>query len=382
MAKKKTPQRVAAKKEKPKKPAPTNGIPARELQPLPVKPDSMLIKIDIRKESRPDWFVRQLIPVGGLTFLEGDPGTGKTAVALDLIARASTSTPADLVKGFQVNYGSCRALYLSTENDVESTLAPRLRVAGAKEGSVLTLPRSLMRKSEWRLPELVPRLREIVHNEGLKIIVLDPWVSYLAPGLSPYSEPDVRCALEPLGEMADEEKILIICIRHPTKARGGRAIYRGAGSLGISAVARVILWTEEDRKNPGKFVLSQSKNSMGPVSASISYHLKSALGSVLVDYLGEIDQTASDPISAAEEAARFSLFEQACRLVKEALSGGEKPAKEILAEARVNGISESTLHAAKSAMGVTSDRKDSASDGHFWAWVPPAKWPDDERRKV
>ena len=382
MAKKKTLPSVAKKKEKPKVQPSKNGVPTDKLQPLPVKPDSMLIQIDIRKEARQDWFVRQLIPVGGLTFLEGDPGTGKTALALDLIARASTTSPPDLVKGFQVNYGSCRALYLSTENDVESTLAPRLRVAGAKENAVLTLPRALMRKSEWRLPELVPRLREIVKNEGIKIVVLDPWISYLSPGLSPYAELDVRCALEPLGEMADEEKILIICIRHPTKARGGRAIYRGAGSLGISAVARVILWTEEDRKCPGKFVLSQSKISCGAVCPSISYELKPALGSVLVNYIGEIDQTASDPITAAEEAARFSLFEQACRLIREALANGEKPAKEILGEARANGISESTLHAAKSAMGVTSDRKDSASDGHFWAWIPPKKWPDDEKRKL
>lgn len=334
------------------------------------------------QDKRVSYFFRGRIPEGGLVFLEGDPGTGKSTICLDLAAKLSTTDGSTTRPEPNPIQGSINTLYLTSENAADTGLAPRFAAAGGVLSRLLTVPRGWLRRGEWRLPQMIKTLRHYIPENNIRFLILDPWVSLLSTDLSPYSEPDVREALEPLTELADEFSLGVICIRHPTKARGSKAIYRGSGSLGISAMARIILWCEEDRKQKGQYVLSCTKTNLGPKPVSLAYKLVAIRETVRVEWLGEIDQDSEDPISMAEIAARVNLFEQAKSLIKAALADGEKPSYDVMAEARAAGISDTTLHNAKAALEVKSERREATSEGYYWAWVPPAKWPEEEKRSL
>src|SRR4030095_12857242 len=84
-----------------------------------------------------DWLWRGFLPRGRLVVLDGDPGTGKTSVVLDVIARVS--------RGLELPDGSAPtepmgALIMSAEDDAADTLVPRLRAADADLDRIATMP--------------------------------------------------------------------------------------------------------------------------------------------------------------------------------------------------------------------------------------------------
>ena len=74
------------------------------------------------------WFWPGRLALGKLAILDGDPGLGKSLVALDLCARLSTG------RAFPDGRpcpGSGNALVLNGEDGVEDTIRPRLQALGA-----------------------------------------------------------------------------------------------------------------------------------------------------------------------------------------------------------------------------------------------------------
>ncbi len=76
-----------------------------------------------------NWLWEGRIAFGQLNAIVGDPGLGKTTVALDLAARVS--------RGWDMPVGSLGTsipqdvLVLSAEDDAAITIVPRLKAAGA-----------------------------------------------------------------------------------------------------------------------------------------------------------------------------------------------------------------------------------------------------------
>ena len=76
---------------------------------------------------RVEWFWPDRIAYGSICILDGDPGTGKSTIALDLAARQSNG--GDLPFG-----GACEqfgVVVLTSEDSLDTTVVPRLRAAGA-----------------------------------------------------------------------------------------------------------------------------------------------------------------------------------------------------------------------------------------------------------
>jgi RecA-family ATPase len=82
---------------------------------------------------RVEWLWPGRIPKGKLSLVEGDPGTGKSALTADLAARVSTG--GELPDG-----ASCEAagvVLLSAEDGLADTVRPRLDAAGADPSRVV-----------------------------------------------------------------------------------------------------------------------------------------------------------------------------------------------------------------------------------------------------
>src|SRR6059058_1055070 len=102
---------------------------------------SLVIRPFSEVAARPvSWLWPGRLPLGKLAILDGDPGLGKSLVALDLCARLSTGQP---MPDGSSGAGPASALVLNGEDDDEDTIRPRLEALGADLGRVFVLPREV-----------------------------------------------------------------------------------------------------------------------------------------------------------------------------------------------------------------------------------------------
>jgi hypothetical protein len=203
-------------------------------------------------ESKFRWAWRGYLPYGALVVIEGDGGLGKSTVVTDLAARCSTTGV--MPDGTEGPRGA--ALILSREDDIASVVRGRVRVAGGD------LARVYVGNPEdfggTRLPDDITDVEKFIVGHGVVLLGLDPWVSFLRPGLDYHNEQDVRVALTPLIEMAARTGVTVLLVRHWRKG-GGKANERGLGSISITNVVRMVLPVVADPDSPGQFVLSSGK---------------------------------------------------------------------------------------------------------------------------
>src|SRR5437762_3142182 len=82
------------------------------------------------------WLWPGRLALGKLAILDGDPGLGKSLLALDLCARLSTGRP---MPDGSAGPGVCNSLILNAEAGAADTIRPRLQALGADLERVFVL---------------------------------------------------------------------------------------------------------------------------------------------------------------------------------------------------------------------------------------------------
>ena len=189
------------------------------------------------------WLDPRRIPLGKHTSLIGDPGVGKSGIALDYAARVST--------GREMPDGSHGDLYeepagvviLSAEDDPADTIKPRLEAMGADLDRIVMLA-GVVTKDGERMPNLhdLPAIKQAVLRVKAKLVIVDPVMAYLPGGTDSYKDQHVRQALAPLCKLARERGFALLVVAHLNKSvEQVKAIYRAGGSIGIAGNARSLL---------------------------------------------------------------------------------------------------------------------------------------------
>src|SRR5205807_2460984 len=96
------------------------------------------------------WLWSNWLPQGKLAILDGDPGGGKSFLALDLCARLSTG---QAMPDGTPGPGRSNSLILNAEDGAEDTINHRLGALGADMGRVFVVERNDM---EWTEPVRLP----------------------------------------------------------------------------------------------------------------------------------------------------------------------------------------------------------------------------------
>jgi hypothetical protein len=143
------------------------------------------------------------------------------------------------------------------------------------------------------------------------------------------------------------------------KAAGAKGLYRGLGSIDISAAARSILLVGRLKDDPAIRVMTQLKNSLAPEGQSIAFELSKASG---FRWIGSYDVDADDLLCGAKPIPDTKTA-QADTLLREWLSEGERPCAELYAEAQRHGIGKRTMESAKQTLGIKSMKR---ADGWYW----------------
>jgi len=92
---------------------------------------SVLVQSINQLTSRPvSWLWPGRLALGKLAMLDGDPGLGKSLLALDLCARLSTGRP---FPDDQPGSGVGSSIVLNAEDSAQDTTRPRLQALGATQ---------------------------------------------------------------------------------------------------------------------------------------------------------------------------------------------------------------------------------------------------------
>jgi hypothetical protein len=316
---------------------------------------------------RVEWLWEGRIPRGKLTIVEGDPGTGKSAIVMDLTARVSSGQAMPDGSAGGVAAG---VVILSAEDGLADTVRPRLDAAGGDPARVLALTTKYDDNAVDQLlslPEDIPLIAQGIEEVEADLVTIDPLVPYLGSKIDSYRDQDVRRVLAALAALAERTRAAVVAIRHLNKNVGGNALYRGGGSIGIIAAARSGLLVAKDPEDEARRVLALQKSNLAKPAPSLAFSLAEAQnGAVMVDWLGESPLGTGQLLAANYGDGNRAKVDDAKMFLAEILKGGPVLARQAIEKGEGAGHSQRTLERAKRELGVKSVRR-----GKEWFWSLP-----------
>ncbi len=319
------------------------------------------------------WLWRPYVPLGKLTLLEGDPGVGKTWLALRLAAIVSTGAgfPDPEQDG---RPGEVRApasvLYMTAEDGLHDTLRPRLDVCQADAGRVFALTGHRVTGADgYDREEPVYLHNTVVLKTALQwirpeLVIVDPLQGFLGETVDMHRANEVRPILSGIAKLAEEFGSAFVLVRHLAKSQQDRAVYRGLGSIDFAAAARSILLVGQDPQNPSGRAVCHIKSSLAPVGPSIGYELKD--GEFL--WSGVSSLTAQDLLRPDIEDDEQGALAEARSFLKGVLTDGPVPARDVLNQAKKAGVAEKTLRRAKEQLAIRTYKGEGEGKSAPWYW--------------
>ena len=314
------------------------------------------------------WLWKPFLARGKLCVLDGDPGTGKSFVAVDLAARLSRGGP--LPDGQPLDRPHT-VLLMNAEDDPSDTVRPRAAAAGADLSRVIVVGSPSGSDPQPVFPDCVPAIARLVMGHYADLLVIDPMMAFFPPRAWANSDQRIRQALAPLAALASDTGCAILLVRHLNKSMGPNAVYRGSGSIGILGSARTGLLLARHPDDPDLRVLAMTKTNLGPPAASLGFRLSANATDATLQWTGPVDLTADELCGAQAVQASRRPRERAAEFLKAALATGPRPVSELEKLAVEKGLSWRTLTRVKEALRVESKQR-REGDETVWYWFDPS----------
>ena len=272
----------------------------------------------------------------------------------------------------------------TAEDGLGETILPRFRKVGGNPNRFFS-PTGIVRRTETgeirtaiTLAE-IPLLREALEKTRPSLMIIDPFQGFIGAKVDFHRANEVRPVMENLKVLAEDFNCAVVLIRHLSKAENVKALYRGMGSIDITAAARSVLLVAPDPREQqagiptseselvtreDAFVLAHSKCNIAPKGPSLAYRISDGglqfAGTVAISATQLLAGLAGD--SGASAAEKF---------LKENLGDEPKLATLLLAEASRVGISNLQLRAEAKRQELKT--KPLVYQGPFYWWRAGAK---------
>jgi|tagenome__1003787_1003787.scaffolds.fasta_scaffold20978296_3 hypothetical protein len=342
-----------------------NEPPQRHLKVVPASEIGMEATCWLWEDQHGKW-----IPEAAVTLLAGREGVGKSTIEADIVANITNGKlPGE-------HFGTPKSVIIcATEDSWRQTINPRLVAAGADLDRVFRVDAYTPEGFDGtlQLPEDIERVREIVADHDVVLIVLDPLMSELSVKLDTHKDAEVRRGLEPLSRLAHTANLSVIGLIHENKSSASDLLSRIMGSRAFTAVVRAVLYAarrdEEDDEfvtvGTPQFVLGQIKSNLGrKVPHAMRYHIdgvivgydpkkqKDIWSSHIVWETME-DQSVEDIVKNQEAVKRDQTITEVKAWLKKYLQDkGEVPSETVLKAGEAIGYSRSTVQRARGALKV------------------------------
>ena len=291
-----------------------------------------------------EWLWYPYIPFGKITFLQGDPGEGKSTFAVRMAASLSSGRS---LPGKNAPSEPLSVIYQCGEDGVADTVKPRLLAANAdckrmvhilEDSDALTLEDS--------------RIEETVRATGARLVIIDPIQAYINGDGDMQNAVRMRKILRGLSNVAENTGAAILLIGHMSKSGNGKNLYRGLGSIDIAAIARSVLMLVRSPKESEIRYVFQIKNNLALEGNPVGFRLDRQG----FCWLGICDVSLED-LLAGKGTGRERKQSAAIDLLRKMLMKEDMQSNHILEQMSAEGIGRRTVMKAKQALGITSYRK-------------------------
>lgn len=342
----------------------------------PLKPLRTINLADVKAQAV-NWLWNPFIAFGTFTLIDGEEGIGKSLITLGLGSAIANGKGFDTTVGFvMVDTEPGKVLLLSAEESLSFVVKPRLLAMGASVEQFIAVdePFSFDRDGLIRL-----ELAIAAHEP--RIVIIDPLFSY-AGQIRLNDDNDIRRVTNELIRIAEKFECAILGVRHIGKAKGnGDARAAGLNGVGWRASARSALLVGKD-PNTGELAICQHKNNLAAKSTkSYGFRIETTFVEVQTGEqieVGKFFWTGESQLTEKQMLSQGSNYEtqleesDAIAFLREALSAGERGAKEIQEEAVKLGITLKQLRVARAKLNIQSGngtiRREGFGEGskNFW----------------
>jgi len=246
---------------------------------------------------------------------------------------------------------------MSAEDDPETTLVRRLMRMNADLSRISFMTKFL--RLEEEVFELIERH---IQERNVTVVIMDPLLAYMRAGIDMNKANETRPFMARLADIAKARNVTIIALRHLNKADKDKAIFRGLGSVDITASARSGVMIGLHPEDEQTRVLVHIKHNLAERGTSQLYELEGGdktKGRVpKLIWRGESDLTADDLAHKANKVGRPNDASQAAeQFLLRALKGGARPIKDVVRDAERRSISDRTLRKAARTLKVIKEKR-------------------------
>ena len=218
------------------------------------------------------WLVPQLLPLGEVSLLGADGGTGKGIWQAQLIAYVTAGKTSGFFPLPPQQTG--KVLLLAGEDDPGKVLKARLLAAGADMNRVLVLTADdYFGKTGQPLTLKDQVLADFAAKAGPLLLIVDPLQSFLPAGVEMASRNQMRSILLPLKAIAAAQRCAVLLVMHSNKKQGVSDRKRLADSSDIWDMARSVLMMGRSNSD-GKIYLSHEKSSYSRPQQTVLLHIE------------------------------------------------------------------------------------------------------------
>lgn len=338
------------------------------------KAGAVLHSFDSIVEEKLQWTWRQWMPEGCLVCVDGDGGTGKSTMLIEIAARLSRGDV--LPDGTRPTSwkGPAKCLMVACEDSASAVIKPRVIAARGNEQNIFYLEEVLDQGSKETRQISLDRdcdvIEEIVAQNKIKFVFIDPITAFL--GSADYSsDQEVRSVMGPLKRIAERHKCTIAYVRHWNKGSvGQKATYRGGGSLVFTNLARIGITVGHHPEDENRSVMAVSKGNYSKERKGLVFEVvevpgKEGIGKIV--WHGKTELTADQMVEVRDQA-EVEKSKEAIEWLADLLANGKsKESKEILRLGVKQGYSEKTIYRAKVRLGIKS-KKEVYCGKAVWKW--------------
>ena len=328
-------------------------------------PENRLVCLADVEPTETEWLWYPYIPLGKITLLTADPGTGKTYFCLYLAATVSSGRPFwGEVEGREPG----KVIYQTAEDGYNDTIVPRLIPMQPNLKNLFFIDEN---KEKLELKD-EKAIESAIKSAHPKLMIFDPLQAYLGAGVDINRANEVRAITSRIALIAEKYNVAIIFIMHNSKMGQNQALYRALGSIDMPAIARSMLIMGKDPEDDKQKMVCHEKSSLAAHGKTIMLHIAPEHGGLVFD--GFSDFRADDILNPHQKtrnkpsAKKDEVSEQLLELLE--LSDGAVPFAEVEKLKNNNAWSDRTLYRAKKDLEIQSVKVGFSSNKKTW-WLLP-----------
>jgi putative DNA primase/helicase len=328
------------------------------------------------------WLWPERYPLGKLALNAGKPDCGKSLVTLDLAARVTTGN--DWPDGSKNTIGPRSVLMAVAEDDLEDTVVPRLKAAGADLTKIhfidkvktqdFAAERDEDTGPQTRALQLaadVNKLKKAIEaNPDVVLVIVDTITSFFGD-INTNADKDVRPVMDALTEAFRDCQATFLAIVHHNKKNDADAIQKILGASSLPGSVRVAYSFSRNPDDKSEFFMARAKGNLTKNHGGMKYVIDEkevgpGIKAPYIKWMEEIEESANEIAERDRDVdgrRELKQIDKARLFLPVAMEKGPRLARELYKEAEAEGISQKTLKTVRYEMNLQTIQK---SDGWYW----------------